>query len=277
MEKTAAIFRNNISDKSSDYIYNTEYFDEIYTNLLLEEKNAKLKIDKNYMNKQIYINERMRAVLVDWLADVQTEFNFEEKTLFQAIFIIDLFLSKKIIRKEKLQLLGTASLFIACKKNEKFFPKGMDFVGLTDNAFSIKELFDMEYYILKTINFEFFTATSVEFYNILSKAFNFDKKQSCLGQYFLTTSLLWYKILQYKKSVIAAASAYIVMKFFGIDRYKDLYSTSIIFDDLPKKTIKDCAKDLCFLVKNVTNSNFNAIKKKFSSERYFNVATLTEV
>ena len=40
------LFKINTSEKSSDYIDNTEYLDEIYANLLLEEKNAKLKLIK---------------------------------------------------------------------------------------------------------------------------------------------------------------------------------------------------------------------------------------
>ena len=44
---------------------NFEYLDEIYMNLILDEKILKLKINQNYMEKQNDINDQMRAILVD--------------------------------------------------------------------------------------------------------------------------------------------------------------------------------------------------------------------
>ena len=272
--KIPPIFKNVHFKNNFDYIYNAEYFEEIYTNLLLEEKNAKLKIDKDYMINQVYINDKMREILVDWLVEVHFRFSFKRKTLFQTIYIIDLFLSKKIIEKVKFQLLGVASLLISCKENEIFYPKIVEFVNITDNAYSISELLNMTISILQTLNFEIFTSTPEEFYNILSKAFNFNKQQHYLGEYFLDSSLINYQILHYKSSVIAAACAYIVMKFSGIEGYKDLYSTRIIFDENPQKVIKVCARELCFLVKDLSSSHLKAVKLKYSSEEFCNVAAL---
>ena len=272
--KIPPIFKITVSKISFDCLYNTEYFDEIYTNLLLEEKNAKSKIDKDYMKTQIYINQKMRAILVDWLFEVHYRFHLKRKTLFQTIFIIDLFLSKKIIEKVKFQLLGIASLLIACKENEIFYPQIIEFVNITDNAYTVKELLNMEIYVLRSLNFEIFTSTSEEFYNILSKAFNFNRQEHFLGEYFLDSALIDYQILQYNSSVIAAACAYIVMKFSGLDGYKDLYSKRIILDENPQKAIKDCARYLCFLVKNLSNSDLKAVRDKYSSEEYCKVATL---
>ena len=308
--KFPPIFKINISKNSYDYAYNSEYFDEIYTNLLLDEKNSNLKIDKDYMKKQNEINAQMRAILVDWIIEVHDIFRFKRKTLFQTIFIIDLFLSKKIIQKYRFQLLGVASLLIACKENEVFYPQVKEFLHITDNAYTKTELLNMELYILQILNFEIFNSTSEEFfgilskalnfnieqhflgeyflystlidysllkeefYDILSKAFGFQRKQHFLGEYFLVSSLIDYKILKYKASVVAASCAYIVMKYFKIDGYKDLYSTRIVLDDFPQKAIKDCARDLCFLVKSLSNSTFRAAINKYSSPYFYNVSEL---
>jgi len=51
-----------------------------------------------------------------------------------------------------------------------------------------------------------------------------------------------------------------------------LYSTRIILEKCPQKIIKDTARELCFLVKNLNSSEFKAIKEKFSSEKYYKVA-----
>ena len=111
--KIEPIFKINIGKNNSEYLYNLEYFGEIYINLLFEERNANLKIEKNYNAKQKDINEKMRSILVDWIIEVNYIFHFKIKILFQTIYIIDLYLFQKIIQKTGLQLLGIASLLIA--------------------------------------------------------------------------------------------------------------------------------------------------------------------
>ena len=88
----------------------------------------------------------------------------------------------------------------------------------------------------------------------------------------MENSLIDYNMIKYPASVIAVACSYIVMKFFKIENYKKLYSTRIVYDKCPQKIIKDAARELCFLVKNLNNSEFKAIKKKYSSDKFYNVA-----
>jgi cyclin B len=244
-------------------------------NLLLEEKNIKLNI--NYMKMQDDINEIMRTILIDWLIEVDYHIHFKRKTLFQAVLIIDLFLSQKTIKKVHLQLLGIASLLIACKENEVYYPKLEVFINITNNAYNKKELLEMEILVLQTLNFEILYPTSDEFYNILSKIFNFNKTQKFLGEYFMDNSLLDYKLLKYKPSVIAASCAYLVMKFFGIKGNKESFLSKIIIEEeLPHENIKECAKELCVLVKNLSYSHFKATKEKYSLKEYGKVALFCE-
>lgn len=272
--KIPPIFKYDFSKNIYDYYYNTEYFYEIYTNLLLEEKNLKVKIDKDYMRRQSDINKKMRAILVDWLIEVHYRFHFKRKTLFQTIYIIDLYLSQKTILKTQLQLLGIASLLISCKANEVYYPRIEEYVNITSNAYTKDELLKMEMDIMKTLNFEILSPTPEEFFNILSKVFNLNEMQHHFGEYFLDSALLDYKLLKYKPSTIAVSCTYIVMKYFKLDNYKELYMPKITMIENPQKTIKDCARDLCFLVKNVSNSSLRAAKEKYSSEEFENVAAL---
>ena len=259
-----------------DYLYNLEYFDEIYTNLLFSQYKSKLRIDKNYMNKQKYINNQMRAILVDWIIEVHFHYNFKRKTLFQTIYILDLFLSNNIIQKENFQLLGATCLLISCKENEVLYPSIQEFVNISNNAYTKKELLIMEKFVLKVLNFEILYPTSEEFYNIISRTFNFNKIQHYLGEYFLDSSLIDYNCLKYNASTIAVACAYIVMKFYKMDGYKILYTSKMIIGDDSQKIIKDCSRELCFLVKSISKSPFQAVKNKYSSEQLGNVATICE-
>lgn len=67
------------------------------------------------MSKQTLINKSMRALLIDWMVEIQENFELNHETLYLAVKIVDLYLSKVKIQKEDLQLVGCASLFIASK------------------------------------------------------------------------------------------------------------------------------------------------------------------
>jgi len=263
-------------EEKEEYLFNTEYLNEIYMNLILEENNTKLKIKKGYMDCQRDINDSMRAILVDWLIDVHLFFRLKQKTLFQTINIIDLYLSQQIIEKSKFQLLAIASLLISCKENEIFFPTLKDFVNIADKAYTQNEILKMEKSVLQILNFDILCPTAEEFYNIISRRFNFNKIQYLFGAYFLESALIDYNMTNYEYSIIASACAYIVMKYFGIKGYNNLYSHKTSFDNSPQKNIKECSKLLCFLVRDLSKSKLRAAKNKYSLEKFGKVAVLCE-
>ena len=264
-------------ESNNEYIsFAGEYLNEIYTNLLLDEKEIKIKPNMEYMNDQKDINVQMRAILIDWLIEVHYRFKLKNETLFQTVWIIDTYLSYRHITRAKLQLLGIASLLISCKSQEIYYPQTKEFINITDGAYVKNELIEMENNVLKVLNFNIVSPTSNDFYNIISKAFNFDKIQFYLGKYFLESSLVDYQMLKYSPSVIAVSCAYIVMKFFGINNYKILYSNDVIREESPQKIIKDAAREICFLVKNLSQSSLKAVKEKYSLSQFLNVVQFCE-
>lgn len=52
-----------------------------------------------YMDRQTDINEKMRAILVDWLIEVHLKFKLIPESLFLTINLIDRFLEKEIITR----------------------------------------------------------------------------------------------------------------------------------------------------------------------------------
>lgn len=275
-EEEKIIFKFEFSS-NEEYILNAgEYLNDIYSNLLSDEKNLKMKPEFGYMNQQNEINFHMRAILIDWLIEVAQKFHFKDETIYQAVWIIDTYLSKKSVAKTKFQLVGVCALFIACKTNEIYYPQINDLIGLVDNAYARNEITDMENTILKELKFNTKAPSSCEFYNIISKAFKFDRKQYLLGKMFLESSLCDYNLIKYSPSVIGASCVYVVMKFFELNNYKKLYSKDILNENNPKKEIKDAARDICFFVKNLFNSNLNAVKSKYSLPENLNVAFYCE-
>lgn len=54
------------------------------------------------MTKQTDINEKMRAILIDWLIEVHLKFKLLPETLFLTVNMIDRYLEKVIISRTKL-------------------------------------------------------------------------------------------------------------------------------------------------------------------------------
>lgn len=72
------------------------------------------------MSRQSEVTPSMRAVLVDWLVEVQENFELNHETLYLAVRLVDHYLAKHDVSKELLQLVGAAAVFIGCKFDVRF-------------------------------------------------------------------------------------------------------------------------------------------------------------
>ena len=264
----------NFQNNQENISYAGEYLEEIYMNLLLEERESTIKPKFGYMANQPEINEIMRAILIDWIIDVHLRFNLRQDTLFMTIWLIDAYLSFALVQRDKLQLLGITCLLISGKAHEIYYPQHNKLLEMTDNAYIKEEMLTMENEILKKLNFFIVCPNPIDFYNILSKMFNFEKKQYYLGNYFIEAALINYPILKYSSSVIASSCAYLVMKYYKINGYQKLYNNFIVNEKCPEDVIKDAAKEIYFLVDNLSKSKFKSVKKKFSLIRFENVSEI---
>ena len=88
------------------------------------------------MAKQPDITSGMRAILVDWLVEVVEEFKLEPQTFYLSMSIVDRFLSCMSVLRSKLQLVGTAAIYIAAKFEEIYPPEIGEFVYITDDTYT---------------------------------------------------------------------------------------------------------------------------------------------
>ena len=257
-----------------------DYINTIYYNLLIEEESPlilSLKQNQNFMKDQKEINPKMRTILVDWLIDVHFKFGFTDETLFLTISIIDRYVSVSQISRSKYQLLGITALMIACKHEEIDLPKINDFIYITDHAYAKNDVLKMEYDILNKLNFSFLYPSTIKFFEYLSINFNFDKKMHLMGKYLMESFLLNVKNFKFKPSVISCACAYIVMKFFKVKNYYEAYNKkffNINKGELSESHVKECAKEICFLIDNINKTNFKSCIKKYSKPEKEKVAIL---
>ena len=263
-----------------------EYINNIYHNLLIEEK-------KGITPKPIYekiknqkeINEQMRSILIDWIIDVHYKFGFMDETLFMTILIIDRYISTKYISKIRFQLLGITAMLIACKHEEINLPKIDDFIYITDNAYTKDEVFEMENDILHIFNFELLYPSPIKFYECLSLKFNFNKKQYLMGKYLMESFLIDLKWINYRPSIISCACAYIVMKFYKMENYQETYNKKYYNlnendNNNPNYSneydIKECAKDICYYVDNINKTHYLSCKKKYANEDNEKISLVVE-
>ena len=72
---------------------------------------------RDYLPGQPDLTAGMRAVLVDWLVEVQENFELNHETLYLAVKLVDHLLGSggASVQRDRLQLIGAAALFSAAK------------------------------------------------------------------------------------------------------------------------------------------------------------------
>lgn len=187
-----------------------EYADEVFDHMHKTESLYSAKY--GYMKTQKDVNEKMRAILVDWLIEVHYKFKLLPETLYITVNIIDRYLELKAIQRQKLQLLGVTAMWIACKYEEIYAPELKDFVYITDNAYEQKDILTLEYEVLRTLEFNVTTPSAYRFLERYAKLIGADSRTFNLAWYLIELPLIEYKMLKYKPSVISSAALFLANK-----------------------------------------------------------------
>ncbi|CAA3029957.1 G2/mitotic-specific cyclin-2-like [Olea europaea var. sylvestris] len=165
-------------------------------------------VSPGYMVKQYDINERMRAILIDWLIEVHHKFDLRDETLFLTVNLIDRFLAKQSVGRKKLQLVGLVAMLLASKYEEVFVPVIDDLIFISDKAYTRQEVLQMEWLMLHTLQFTMSLPTVHVFMRRFLKAAQSDRKLELESFYLMELCLLEYEMLKYSPSFLAAAAIY---------------------------------------------------------------------
>lgn len=224
---------------------------------------------EGYMSGQSDINEKMRSILIDWLVDVNVKFRLVPETLFLTVNLIDRFLGKSKVSRNKLQLVGVSSLLIACKYEEIYPPSLKEFVAICDRAYTAAEILDMEAHILLSLQFEMTHSSSLRFLDRFAQIAEVDQKAYYFARYLLETVLLEYSLLRYSNSILAAGAIFLVNKIFK----KHGWTAELqVHTGYSEADVKPCAKDIYFTMQNSEKLVLHAVKRKFSSAKFMEVS-----
>ncbi len=262
-EQNNVIIPKNVNPQNVD-----EYFDDICEELAKNED--KYLVDPQYMSNQPDINHRMRAILIDWLIDVHLKYRLLPQTMYICVNLIDRYLSKAETNRAKLQLVGVTAMFIACKYEEIYPPELKDFVYITDGAYVKSDVLKMETKMLSKLNFDVTFPTQWTLFETYKRKLDLDEKTFKLAWFLMELCLIDYKILKFKMSQIAASAILIAAKNNRV--YKNNWLKENI--DIDENSLEECCKEIYdFYAYNATH-NLQAIRRKFSSPKYGEVAKI---
>ena len=249
-----------------------EYSTEIFT--YLRETEDKYRAKSTYLAQQQSINDKMRAILIDWLVDVHVKFQLSDETLHLTTNIIDRYvcsLGLQQLPQAKFQLLGVTAMMIAAKYEEIYAPEIMDAVMITDKTYTREEILEMEGEILLALKFRLAHTSAYRFLQRYAMVHQADEKTTLLAHYLIDLALIEYKMLRYAPSNIAVAALYLACKILR----KEAWSEKLSIDcNYTESQLRHCAKHLCALLQHAAKGSLQAVRRKFSQEKYQCIAKI---
>lgn len=158
------------------------------------------------MDRQPELNGMMRSILIDWIVEVHMKFRLMPETLYLCVNIIDRYLSKVTVKRNRLQLVGVTALLIACKYEEIYPPEVKDCVYITDRAYTRQDVLDMEAHIVKTLKFQLTVPTGYPFLQRFLHIVKTTPATINLANYYMERMLQEHTALKFKPSLLAAAA-----------------------------------------------------------------------
>ncbi|KAG7283722.1 hypothetical protein CRUP_034346, partial [Coryphaenoides rupestris] len=251
----------------------SEYVKDIYAYLsaLEEQQSVRPKYLQGYE-----INERMRALLIDWLIQVHARFQLLQETLYLTVAVLDRFLQVQPVSRRKLQLAGVTAMLVASKYEEMYSPEVADFAYITDNAFTKAQILQMEQLILKSLKFNLGRPLPLHFLRRASKAANSNVEKHTLAKYLMELTLVDYDMVHYRPSEIAAASLCLAQLLLEDIPWSPTQHHYASYDENHLKPIMQ------HLAKNVVTVNegktkFLAVKNKYSSSKLMKISLIPQL
>uniref|UniRef100_A0ACB8FH58 Cyclin-A1 n=1 Tax=Sphaerodactylus townsendi TaxID=933632 RepID=A0ACB8FH58_9SAUR len=243
-----------------------------YVEAKLSSKQVQKRPKPCYMRKQPDITVCMRTILVDWLVEVGEEYKLHTETLYLAVNYLDRFLSCMSVLRGKLQLVGTAAMLLAAKYEEIYPPEVEEFVYITDDTYTKKQLLKMEHLLLKVLAFDLTVPTINQFLLQYLQRHGVCLKTENFARYVAELSLLEADpFLKYLPSQMAAAAYclanYTVNRHFWPE-------TLVAFTGYSLNEIVPCLSDLHKACLDAPYRPQQAIREKYKMTKYMQVSLL---
>ncbi|KPP62342.1 hypothetical protein Z043_119484 [Scleropages formosus] len=236
------------------------------------------------MQKQPDLNQDMRGILVDWMVEVQENFELNHETLYLAVKLTDHYLSSTVAMRESLQLIGSTSMLIASKfesgchlttapcalpTQERCPPCIDDFLYICDDAYKREELISMEVNILQALNFDINIPVAYRFLRRYARCVQADMETLTLARYVCELSLMELEMVPERASCLASAClllALIMKELGGWTRSLQYHAGYTVSDLSP------LVRKLYSMLALPADDKLKAVRNKYSHKVFFEVA-----
>ncbi|TNN46404.1 G2/mitotic-specific cyclin-B3 [Liparis tanakae] len=259
------------SENSEDCYMCPEYAKDIFDYLKQREEKFILR---NYMPDQSSLNPEMRAILIDWLVEVQENFELYHETLYLAVKMADHYLAKTPVHRELLQLVGSTAMLIASKFEERSPPCVDDFLYICDDAYKREEIISMEATILQTLAFDISIPIPYRFLRRYAKCVSSGMDTLTLARFYCEMSLMEMELVAARGSLLASACLLLALVTRGLGGWGPVlqYHSGYRASDLAP-----VARKLHEVLSAPPDDKLRAIRNKYSHKVFFEVATLPMV
>lgn len=213
----------------------------------------------------------MRAILIDWLVDVHHKFKLLPETLFLSVNLIDRYLERVSVPRQRLQLVGVAAMLIACKYEEIYAPEVKDFVYVTDQAYTKVEILEMEGNIISVLEFNLAVPTSYKFFERYSFIAKLDEQTSMMARYIIELALVEYEMLKFLPSQISCGAIYLANKIFKKEGWSITMTNATKYIDSEVRVV---VKSLYLMLTKANSSALKAVRRKFSLPAFCSVSQI---
>ncbi|KAM9835466.1 G2/mitotic-specific cyclin-B3 isoform X2 [Syngnathus typhle] len=256
------------SENRNDCFMIPEYAKDIFDYLKSREEKFVLQ---DYMCQQPSINAGMRAILVDWLVEVQENFELYHETLYLAVKLTDHFLARTPIHRDSLQLVGSTAMLLASKFEERD-PLSVDnFLYICDDAYNREQFLRMEASILQALSFDIGIPVAYHFLRRYAKCAGVGMDMLTLARYFSELSLMDFELVQERSSLLAAACLFLALLT------KDLPGWPPVLQFHSGYEISELApvvRKIYAMAAQPPSSELKVVRSKYSHEVFFRVASL---
>lgn len=261
------------ADDGADPNLCSEYVKDIYAYLrqLEEEQSVRPK----YL-QGCEVTGNMRAILIDWLIQVQMKFRLLQETMYMTVSIIDRFMQNSCVPKKMLQLVGVTAMFIASKYEEMYPPEIGDFAFVTNNTYTKHQIRQMEMKILRVLNFSLGRPLPLHFLRRASKIGEVDVEQHTLAKYLMELSMLDYDMVHFPPSQIAAGAFCLALKILDNGEWTPTLQHYLSYTEeslLP--VMQHLAKNVVMVNRGLTKHM--TIKNKYAASKHAKISTLAQL
>lgn len=246
-----------------------QYAQDIF--LYLKQKEEACQVTC-YFDRQPEVTRHMRAVLVDWMVEVQENFELNHETLYLAVKLVDHYLMVKTVPRDILQLLGASGLFIACKFDERCPPALDDFIYICDDAYDRQQFIDMEMELLRQVDFNLGLPLSYRFLRRYAKCCHASMESLTLARFILEQSLMHSQFMEIRDSLLASAALLLAFKMMKKGEWD---CTLEHYSGYKEPELLECMKQLNTMLSAPPNKSLSTIKNKYSHKVFYEVATIS--